>query len=193
MLAHQAGVVNDPTYCHGLGLSDHALSLWQLFIEAKSDGKAQTLQHSWCRHPAYKRGMENLCRVVELEGHCANQRSIHIKELMRDAAIHARDCMFQEQLHGKHRWLLRLGSSAKAVWTADHKLYQILTSGSDLASQHLVLKEGDILFAIEQLLKRCSDVPVWKPMVKEFLKFEMSILTMVEAMVNLIGPESCPG
>ena len=63
---------------------------------------------------------------------------------MRDAAIHARDCMFQEHPLGKHSKLLRLGSIAKAVWTADHRLHKILISASDLASQHLVLNEGDI-------------------------------------------------
>ena len=66
--------------------------------------------------------MANLCRVAKLEDHPVEHRSIYIQELMRDAAIHARDCMFQEKTNGKHTRLLRPGSIAKAVWTADHRL-----------------------------------------------------------------------
>ena len=82
---------------------------------------------------------------------------------MRDADIHARDCVFQEQPYGKHSRLSRLGSIAKAVRTADRKLYNILISASGLASQHFVLKEGDIILrdpaAFEEEL-RCAKLEV---------------------------------
>ena len=144
MLAHQAGVVNDPIHYHGLGLSDHAPTFWRFAIKSRSHGKAMRLQPPWCRHPAYKRRMNNPCRVAKLEDHPLEQKSVYSEEIRRDAAIHARDCMFQEHPLGKHSKLLGLGSIAKAVWTADHGLHKIMISASDLPSQHLVLNEGDI-------------------------------------------------
>lgn len=99
---------------------------------------------SWCRHPAYKRRLANLCKVARLDDHDLVQKSVYLKALMRDAAIHARDCLFLEQPLGRHSRLLRPGSIAKAVWTAHHRLYKILVASSDLACQHLTLIEGDI-------------------------------------------------
>ena len=81
---------------------------------------------------------------AELPSHPVEHRGVDIKELMRDAAIHARDCMFQEHPHGKHSRLLRLGSIAQTVRTADHRLHQKLSSILDIASQHVFLNEGVI-------------------------------------------------
>ena len=88
--------------------------------------------------------MNNLCRVARLDDHPLPIKSMYLKELMRDAAIHALDVIFNEHPNGKHSRLLRLGSIAKAVWTRDSRLYKILVSSSDLARQHLVVSEGDI-------------------------------------------------
>ena len=130
-LADQAGVVNDPLYFHGLGLSDHAPMFWQLHIKAKQHGKAMRLQPAWCRHPAYKIRMENLCRLARLDDHPLPTKSVYLKELMRDAAIHARDVIFNAHPNCKHGRLPRLGSIAKAVWTGGSKLYKIGVSSFD--------------------------------------------------------------
>ena len=58
--------------------------------------------------------------------------------------LHAKESNFNEHPAGKHSKLVRLGSIAKAVWTADRHLSNMLMSSSDSARQHLVMKEGDI-------------------------------------------------
>jgi len=61
---------------------------------------------------------------------------------MRDAALHARDVMFEQHPDSKAAVLLRSSSIARAVWSADLKLFNIITRESQLAREHLQLVGG---------------------------------------------------
>lgn len=143
LLAHQAEVVRDPIYFHARGLSDHAPSFWKFSTRLKSKGRIQCLQHNWCRHPAYRKRMDALCNATDLSRLPVDSRSILLKSFIREASIHARDCMFEDLPNGHTSRLLRLSSIARTVWQKDLKLYNLLVSKSELARQHLVLVGGE--------------------------------------------------
>ena len=106
LLEHQAGVVNDPIYYHGQGISDHAPTFWQFSLKSFSQQRDQRIQHSWCRHPAYAKRMDNLCKVAKLDELPVSHRSISVKAMIMEAATHARDCTLLEHPRGKHSRLL---------------------------------------------------------------------------------------
>ena len=116
LLAHQAGVVKDPIYFHAKRLSDHAPSFWKFSTRLKARGRKQCLQHHWCRHPAYRKRMDDLCQATNLSVLPVESRSILLKTFIREASLYARDCMFEELPNGPASRMIRLSSIARAVW-----------------------------------------------------------------------------
>ena len=125
LLAHQAGVLKDPIFFHARGLSDHAPSFWKFSTRLKPKGKVQCLQHQWCRHPAYRKRMDDLCHATNLSSLPVESRSVLLKTFIREASLHARDCMFEDLPNGHTSRLLRLSSIARVVWQKDLKLYNL--------------------------------------------------------------------
>ena len=83
--------------------------------------------------------MDDLCQATNLSSLPVESRSILLKTFIREASLHARDCMFEDLPNGHTSSLLRLSSIARAVWQKDIKLYNILIIKSELARSHLVL------------------------------------------------------
>jgi len=71
------------------------------------------------------------------------ERSCLLKAFIREASIHARDCMFEDLPNGPTSKLLRLSSISKAVWQRNVYLFNLLVGKSELARQHLVLVGGE--------------------------------------------------
>jgi len=142
LLMHQSGIIRDPIYFDAHKLSDHAPSFWSVSILQRPRNHVQRISPVWCSHPAYKKRMEALCSAAKLDNLPVKERSILIKEFARDAAIHARDVMFESVPNSKVSVLIRLSSISRAVWSGDMRLYNIITSASQLARHHLHLVGG---------------------------------------------------
>ena len=78
------------------------------------------------QHPAYRQRLGALCAVANLDTIPVEERSPPLKELMRDAAKHARDVMFDTLPNPPAAVMLRLSSIARAVYMADSKLFHKL-------------------------------------------------------------------
>jgi hypothetical protein len=143
LLRHQAGVVNDPMHYDTNRLSDHAPTFWRFSNLSKGRGtNARPIKHAWCTHPAFKERFELLCEVGELDSLPMNERSVLLKEFIRDAARHARDVLFETLPNSPACTLLRLSSIARAVWSSNIKLYGLLVQHSELARFHLCISGG---------------------------------------------------
>ena len=63
-----------------------------------------------------------------------------MKDFQRDAALFARDALFNEDPQHHSAVLIRLSSIARCVWSRNLKLYFTLARHSELAREHLVLE-----------------------------------------------------
>ena len=159
MLRHEVGMTKDPILLYGQGVSDHAPTHWRFCVKPKPNNQTLELSHEWCKLPAFKSRLEALCDAEQVNDLPIPERSKVIKEFVRDAALHARDVMFEHEPNCKGAKLIRLGSIARAVWSGDLGLYNILVSKSEFARDCLVLSGGCRNLGIVPSLKNVSGWP----------------------------------
>ena len=94
LFKHRAGVIRDPLYWDALGISDHAPVFWEVSPRPSIPQGQQRIKKEWCRHPQFKKSLDALVALGDLESMPIGDRSAEYKELMKIAAKDARDCMF---------------------------------------------------------------------------------------------------
>ena len=95
-----------------------------------------------------------MCQLVDWGRHDLDTQSCMMKEFQGDAALYARDALFNEDPQHHSAVLIRLSSIARCVWSRNLKLHFTLTRHSELARQHLVLENHVPRLAHLKLLRR---------------------------------------
>ena len=112
----EAGIVRDPTWYESSGLSDHAPIFVICSALHDKPRTQQKLKPEWCRHPEYTRRLALLSACITWDRYTLDEQSTMVKDLMRDAALFARDYIFANDPTNASTVLTRLSSIARCVW-----------------------------------------------------------------------------
>ena len=97
----------------------------------------QRLLPEWFEHPVFFRRFEQMFEASDFYSLGLLEQSILLKSLIRDAAIRARDAIFESGPLDNHAMLCRLSSIARAVFSGDARLASIIQENAEFAKDHL--------------------------------------------------------
>ena len=136
------GLVQTPIDLWAKQLSDHAPVTMSISARSKHKVLPLRLKPERTKHPMYAGYFHTLFHDVDFNLLPTSSAFFLAKQGMREAGLKVRDHLFDSCPKSALCVLARLSSIAKAVWTKDLKLAELLINKSELAAKHVDISSG---------------------------------------------------